>query len=49
MKNTVLIFANDSWYILKFRKHLMSHLAQSGRVIVVTGDMQYAQQINDID
>jgi len=48
MKQTVVIFANDSWYILKFRKHLISRLAQSGRVIVVTGDMQYTPQLQDL-
>lgn len=48
MTKTVVIFANDSWYILKFRAHLISRLAQSGRVVVVTGDMQYAPQLQDL-
>lgn len=48
MKQTVVIFANDSWYILKFRKLLISRLAQSGRVIVVMGDKQYASQLEDL-
>jgi len=48
MKQTAVIFANDSWYIWKFRKHLISRLAETGRVIVVTGDMQYAPQLQDL-
>jgi glycosyltransferase involved in cell wall biosynthesis len=48
MQQKSIIFANDSWYILKFRKHLISRLVQSGRVLVVTGDMQYAQPLRDL-
>lgn len=48
MKQKAVIFANDSWYILKFRKHLISELVKSGRVVVVTGDMQYAEPLRDL-
>lgn len=48
MEQTAVIFANDSWYILKFRKHLISRLVKSGRVVVVTGDMQYAEPLRDL-
>ena len=45
---TLFIFANDSWYVLKFRKHLISRLVQSNRVVVVTGDAQYAPQLQEL-
>jgi len=45
MTEPVVIFANDSWYILKFRQHLISRLVASRRVIVVSGDAQYAREL----
>jgi len=48
MKQKAVIIANDSWYILKFREHLISQLVKTARVVVVTGDMQYAQPLRDL-
>jgi glycosyltransferase involved in cell wall biosynthesis len=48
MEKKAVIFANDSWYILKFRKHLISQLVNSGPVVVVTGDVQYAAPLRDL-
>ena len=45
MKNTIFIFANDSWYILRFRKHLIEALVPDWRVIVVSGDDDYAAEL----
>ena len=45
MKRSVVIFANDSWYILKFRGHLITKLVPDYRVVVVSGDDQYAHQL----
>ena len=48
MARTLLIFANDSWYILKFRKHLITTLVQDWRVVVVSGDEEYASELTDL-
>jgi len=48
MKSTLIIFANDSWYILKFRKHLIEALVPDWRVIVVSGDDDYTAELTAV-